>query len=140
MLTPQEIAAKWRRNTSASGESYKQGVMAVQEAPTAKAAAAQDKYLAGVQDAVDSGKYRDGLMAVSLQAWQQAAVQTGAARLASGVAKGESKFSGFIAEFAPFQQQLTSRVRGMPSTTVEEREARMLAQVRGTRQFRRTRR
>lgn len=140
MLSPQEIQAKWSRNTRGATESYKQGVMAVTESPTAKAAAAQDRYVAGVQAAVDSGKYRDGLMAVSLTDWQQAAATTGASRLASGVAKGESKVAAFWGEFGPFLSQVTQRTKAMPNVTVEDREARMLAQSRAVSRFRRTRR
>ena len=137
-LTPNEILAKWKRNAANSVDSYKAGVMAVQESPTEQAAAKADDYLKGVRESIESGKWQSGLRAITLDAWKQAAVGVGAERLATGVKKGERKMATFLQEFIPFQRDLQRQVRSMPKSTVEEREARMLAMARGTRRFVRT--
>ena len=108
------------------------------ENPAARAIAAIPKYEAGVRAAVESGKLQRGLSRVTLQSWQQSASTVGAARLQSGVQKGEAKMASFLTQFIPFQQSVASAVRAMPSLTETDRENRMLEQVRRTRQFRRT--
>lgn len=138
MLQVQDILSKWKSNTAGATTAYKAGVMSVTENPAQKAIAAIPKYVAGVQAAVDSGKLQRGLGRVTLQSWQQAAATTGASRLASGVQKGEAKMNAFLSQFIPFQQSVTQAVRAMPSTTPEDREQRMLEQVRRTRRFQRT--
>lgn len=137
-MSAPEVLAKWKAATSSAGNAYKAGVMAVTENPAAKAIQAIPKYQAGIQAAIDSGKLQRGLQRVTLQSWQQAAATTGATRLASGVQKGEQKMASFLQQFLPFQAAVTASVRSMPSTTPEEREARMLEQVRRTRTFQRT--
>lgn len=140
-MTVSEIQAKWKRNTQTSGPSYVAGIRGVTESPMEKAAQAQDKYLANVTQAVQDGRYAEGLRSVSLQSWKDAAETVGAPRLQTGVAKGEAKMAAFLAEFIPQQQAITRQVRAMPSTTEADREERMLAQVRATRalKFRRKR-
>lgn len=137
-LSVQDILNRWKTRTAASTNEYKAGVMAVTENPAQKAIQAIPKYQAGVQAAIDSGKLQRGLSRVTLQSWQQAAATTGAARLATGVQKGETKMNNFLTQFIPFQANVTASVRAMPSTTPEDREARMLEQVRRTRKFVRT--
>jgi hypothetical protein len=137
-LSVQDVLQKWKTNTGGATNAYKAGVMAVTTNPAQLAAQAVDKYVAGVQEAIQSGKYQRGLGRVTLQSWQQAAINVGAGRLASGVQKGEQKMNGFLTQFLPFQQAVTASVRAMPSTTPEDREQRMLEQVRRTRKFQRT--
>lgn len=137
-LSIQDVLNKWKTNTSGATNAYKAGVMAVTENPAQKAAQAVDKYVAGIQEAIQTGKYQRGLGRVTLQSWQQAAVNVGAGRLGSGVQKGEQKMNSFLTQFLPFQQAVTQSVRAMPSLTPEDREQRMLEQVRRTRKFVRT--
>ena len=125
---------KWKRNTSAAGPSYTAGVMAVTEAPGAKAAAAVDKYEAGVRKAIDEGTFAENSRKVSLQSWQQSASE-GASRLASGVKKGEGKMQKFLGEFLPFAQQVSDQIQSMPSTTESDRDQRMLENARKLRGF-----
>ena len=54
--TPAQIAQKWARDLAASTETIRQGVEAVSESPTSKAAARSAAYLRGVQQSVADGK------------------------------------------------------------------------------------
>ena len=91
MPTAAAAAAKWKRNTAGAVEDYKAGVDSVTEAPGEAAAAAADRYAAGVADAVESGRFAARSRGVSLAEWKGAAKEKGAQRLASGAAAAEQK-------------------------------------------------
>lgn len=105
MITAQQATQKWLNSMGRASDAYKNGVMAVTESPTAKAAAASDRYISGVQRAVESGKFQNSLQRVTLQSWQQSASNKGAARLASGAAAAQDKFQQQMGKLLPFIQQ-----------------------------------
>jgi hypothetical protein len=123
------IASNWAQAMSGAGAKYSAGIQRVTESPMAKAAANVQGYLQGIQDAVASGKWVAGLNRVPLQAWKDAATQTGAQRLASGAAKAKPKVLAFLQAFLPVLQANVNQVRGMPNATYEERKARALAMM-----------
>lgn len=136
MTTVQNAVAKWMRNTGAAAESVKAGVMAVTESPTAKAAQQADRYVAGVQQAVSSGKWQAGLNSVTLQSWQQSVITKGIPRMTQGVAAAQQKVTNFMNQFLPFVQQAAQEVRAMPKGGVENGVARASAMIRKLAQFR----
>lgn len=136
--SPQDAVKKWSQNLSNARPAIEAGVRAVTVAPTQSAANKVDKYQAGVQRAVESGKYQRGLQAVTLQQWQQAMINKGVSRLQNGVKEGESKVLAFMTEFLPYAQRVSDTVRAMPDTTEADREQRMLTNVRELRKFQRT--
>ena len=127
-----QVLADWEAKTKASGAKYVAGVRACTVNPGELAAAAQDKYAAGVQDEVSSGRYAEGCRSVSPAQWKDACEKTGSARISTGVDKGKAKMAAFLAEFLPQQEAITQEVRAMPSTTLEDRLQRMVAQARKT--------
>lgn len=139
-LSTQAVLAKWARNagSTAAQENYRAGVQSVTEAPGTKAAAAVGKYKAGVERAVETGKFADNVGRVTLAEWK-ASAEMGAKRLADGVKKGEAKMGRFLTDFLPFVATVQAEVQGMPSTTESEREERMLRNVRALREYRRKR-
>jgi hypothetical protein len=139
MLTPQEVAKKWVQATQNSKAAVEAGVRAVTVSPTQKAAAKADKYLAGVQRAVDSRRFQNGLNRVTLQDWQNAMLTKGTQRIAGGVKEAEGKFTAFMSDFLPFVQSVQAAVKAMPDDTEQDRENRMLENVRRLRQFTRSR-
>lgn len=139
MATPtaQEAARRWAANLKNAKKSIEAGVMAVSVSPTELAAQKVDKYAAGVQAAVDSGRYQQGLRNVTLAQWQQAFLTKGIQRLDSGVSAAEPKMQSFLTEFLPFASSVSQAVRAMPDTTESERDQRMLEAVRMMRGFKR---
>jgi hypothetical protein len=103
MPTAAAAATKWSQNLGAAVNQYTAGVQAVTQAPGAAAAAAADRYVAGVQSNVT--KFVQNSQAVSLQAWQQAAVNKGAQRLASGATAAESKMANVFNSLFPYIAQ-----------------------------------
>lgn len=110
-MSPQQIADRWASGLAGSTEKIKAGVMAVQVSPTAKAADAIDRQVAGVQAAAASGKTRAALLAVPLQSWQQSFLNKGVARISTGATAAKPKFAGFMQQFLPV---LSSAVQALP--------------------------
>lgn len=108
MPTPQQAAANWSRGMSSSTEKWKQGVQAVQDSPTEKAANRADAYAAGVQRAVADGSYQRGLRAVSLQQWKNQTLTLGATRIAGGAAAAVPKMEAFMTNWLPFIGQVVA--------------------------------
>ena len=101
---PTDAAAKWAQNLGAAGTAYTAGVQAVQTAPGAAAAAASDRYLAGIQANVN--KFKANVGAVSLADWQNAAVTKGAPRLATGATAAQPKVANVLSQLFPYIDQV----------------------------------
>lgn len=119
------VAKKWQTNLSAATTSMTQGAQAVTEAPGIKAAAAVDRYQAGVQQAVADGTYAARVSAVSLPAWQQAFIKKGVPRVAQGAAESLPKMESFVAFAAPTWERTRSETAAMAQGGGEAARARM---------------
>lgn len=131
-------AQNWVSAMQNARQKYVNGVNAVQQSPMAAAAQNVNGYLNGVQSAVSSGKYQRGLMRVSLQDWQQAAVNLGAARLGAGATQAQPKMQAFMTQFLPFLASNVAKVKAMPKDTLEARIARSVAMQQLNAQFKRS--
>src|SRR5262245_8881333 len=96
---PAAGAQKWANRLGAATDAVQKGVQAVQTSPTATAAQHQDAYVAGVQRAAQTGKWARGLNRVNLQQWQQATLQKGIPRIASGAQAAVPKMTAFNQQF-----------------------------------------
>ena len=135
-LTPQQIADKWSRNLSSAGESIKQGVDAVTESPTEKAARRVDAYVAGVQRAAANGKWQRGLRNVSIDDWKEAMRTKAVNRITSGAAIAKPKMEAFMSRFMPFVEAAKRELdQSMPRGSFEENKARMNAMIDKLHQF-----
>lgn len=133
--TPQQIADKWKRNTQGSGQAYREGVMAVTESPTAKAAAKADKMLANLTKAVQGGKWAAGLNSVSMQEWKDKTINKGLPRINAGVEASAPKFAKFAAQLNSHQDQIKAELESMPDLTLEDNLNRMLHNARKMAEF-----
>ena len=126
---------KWKKNMAASGEAMKAGILATTESPTQKAAAAQDKYAAGVNEAVSSGRYARNLQAVTLQDWQSAASTKGVTNMTNGVRSLTPRAQRGMQDQMAYAQTVSDQVQGMPNTTESDADQRMLAAVNAMRAY-----
>jgi hypothetical protein len=133
--TAQQVADKWARNMANAGQSYKDGVMAVREAPGVAAARAADRMKANIIDSIDSGRYAQRVSAVSLSTWQQKTANKGAARLTQGAAEAKQDVMEFQQRWLPIMQQASEQVKQMPKGTEADAVARMLVIYRAGKQF-----
>lgn len=127
------VAAKWRTNLSAATTSITTGVQAVTQSPGARAAASVDLWLARVQASRD--KWVRNTNAVSLASWQQAMIEKGIPRIASGASAAEPRMAGFMQQFLPYVEQGAVAVRAMPKGDVEQGIQRAAAMIRHNAQF-----
>jgi hypothetical protein len=126
-----DAAAKWAQNLGAAGTAYTAGVQAVQTAPGQQAAAASDRYIAGVQANV--GKFKANVGSVSLADWQNAAVNKGAPRLATGATAAQPKMATVLGQLFPYIEQVRN---SLPSRgDLEQNIARSAAFQRGMSKF-----
>jgi hypothetical protein len=139
MLDATSMTAKWAERTGSASaiQAYKDGVNRVTESPAAKAAAKLDKYLAGIQAALDSGKTRTALESSPLELYRNNAINIGAGRISSGVKKGTPKMMAFAAAFVPFLQSAQQANAALPDTTLDDRIAKSADMQRRLSQFKR---
>lgn len=127
MIDAQKFTDRWAAGMAAAGTKYKEGVQAVTEAPNAKAAQAESRYLAGTQEAVASGAYQRGNQAVTLEDWKNAAITKGAARLAGGAQAAVPKMRAAAGPLLAHIESGMSLLQSMPRGTFEENMQRSIA-------------
>lgn len=116
-------AAAWAQGMASAGSKVTAGVQAVQQAPGAAAARQQGLYTSQV--AANAGKWARKVSAVSLGDWQQATIEKGIPRLASGAQAAQPKMASFMGSFLPV---LSSAVASLPQRgTYEQNKARSAA-------------
>lgn len=123
-MSPQEIAAKWSRNLVNNKATIRAGIEGVTEAPTARAAAAVDKYAAGCQRAVQDGSFVAGCQRVTLQTWKDLTINKGLNNLDAGVRAAEPKVAIYQGKAAPYfkaASEAAKRVQGSGDAAAHEK-------------------
>jgi len=138
-LTPEQFQEKHARRLKGAIEDMRAGVERVTSSPTAAAASKKEKMRAGIQAAIDSGKWEQGLKRVTLDEWKSKMVDKGLGRVAAGIDAASDKVRAFAAELLPYQDKLSSDVSKMPDLTLEDNINRMTTFIRGMSKFKRTR-
>ena len=125
-LTVQQVVAKWSANGASSADAVRAGVNGVTESPMDKAAAAKDRWLAGIQKAAQSGKWENRLRAVTLAQWKEAMVQKGIPNMTTAYNSDlvKRKFSTFMTTWLPFARDIGKQARAMPRGTIQQSIAR----------------
>lgn len=134
-LDPAMVAAKWAQNLGAATQAIRNGVQAVTTSPTSMAAAAVATWQARVADPRSGQKFVRNLNRVTLQDWQNAMLQKGIPRIATGAQAAIPKFTAFLTQFLPFELNIAQQVRQMPKATLDDRINRAAAQIRGNAGF-----
>lgn len=134
--SPAAATAKWVEKLSATGPEMEAGVMAVTEAPGVAAARERQKWAQRVRES--EAKWATNVQRVSLADWQKSMKEIGIQRVASGAQAKQGKMLAFATEFYPFLEQVRSRIKAMPSTTPQQRIARMVANAEAIKGFKRS--
>lgn len=130
-LTPDQIAQKWATNLAGATETIKAGIQAVSVAPGQAAARQAQAYINGVQAAQQ--KWQRNVSSVSLAEWQQATIDKGVGRIATGAQAAQPKMQSFLVKLLPYQQNLKGSLPARGG--LEANIARMDAWVRGMAKF-----
>lgn len=128
-LTPQEFSEKHARRLTAATQDIAAGVERVTESPGRAAAAKADKWAAGVQKAISSGKWQKRVGSVTLDQWKSKMQEVGISRIASGVEANKDKTERFAAEFLPHLDAGVAKVKRMSDNTLEGRIQRAVAMM-----------
>lgn len=136
-VDPSQAAEKWGRRLSGATEDIRRGVNAVTEAPTAQAAEKAEKMRAGINAAIDSGKWQRGLRRIDLPTWQRMTLEKGLGRIAAGVSGAQPKMREFFAEVLPYISGVQSELESMPDVTLEDSISRMTHYIRRMAEFQR---
>lgn len=137
--SPQAVAEKWAKNLGGSIESIRQGVNAVTESPTHRAARNVAAYLANIQQAVADGTFEAALMAVDVGTWKRLMLEKGVNRIASGATSATPKMQAFMSEFLPFVDEGVRSLESMPRGGLEQNINRAIAMMRHNAGFKRRR-
>ena len=138
-MNPSTIAQKWANRMAGAGEAMKNGVQAVTVAPTEQAAAAKERWIAGIQKAATEGKFEQGLRRVSLEDWKRAMVDKGVSNMTNGARNSVGKVQAFLSEFLPYADTVSATVAALPKGTVEDSINRAATAIRMLSNFKRSR-
>jgi molecular chaperone GrpE (heat shock protein) len=135
--TAAEVQQKWLTNLSNATAEMTAGVARVTVAPGQAAASKKQKWINALMDTTIQDKWARNVQSVTLQQWQAAMNNYGINRVSQGAQAKAAKFQAAMASLLPFIDQLAATVNAMPDNTPADREARMLAMVRGMRTYQR---
>lgn len=124
-----DMQKKMLNGVTSGAATYAAGVQAVKSNPLAKAAAAVDKYQAGTQKAVTDGTFVAGCNSVTLQSWQQAASGKGKTNYSNAAPQAAANWGQYMQKAQTTIQSNSDAIQAMPSTTDQDNDQRMLANV-----------
>ena len=137
-LTAVEFQEKHARRLSASVEDVRKGIDRVTVNPCELAAAKQEKMLANLTASVNDGRWKAGLMRVSLEQWKDKAKNVGVGRIPAGINAAKAKVIAFAEQLLPHIDAGTAKLKTMPDITLEDNIARMTTMCRHMAEFKRT--
>lgn len=111
---------KWGQRLNASGQFIQSGVNGVQTAPGVAAAAAQDRMLTNLTQAVTSGIWARNVSGVSLQAWKDAMVNKGIPRISQGVTAAQKNKTQVITQLLSAVDSASAAARAIPKGSIDQ--------------------
>ena len=128
---PKRWADKQLARVRVSLPEYKAGVEAPARNPIEEAIKKNAKRIANLQKSLREKTWEKTMAKLSLEDWKKPTLELGAERFIRGVEAKEGKIRAFIDRFQPLLSTHVSAVEAMPDVSDAEREARMLANLRG---------
>ena len=119
-LTADKISDKWGRRMKGAVTDIQAGIDGVTESPTEKAAAKQEKMLTNLTEAVNNGKWADGLRKVSLSDWKTKTKEKVGTRLAQGVDQAMPKRKAFDTYLVSQLNAVLPEISAMPDMTIDD--------------------
>ena len=128
-----DVAQKWATNLSNATTSITNGVNAVSTAPGQLAAAQANKWITRLQ--ASQAKWARNVSAVSLADWKNAMINKGIPRIATGAQAAQPKFQAFMTQFLTYLDAGKGSIDAMPTDTLAQASAKMVAQMNYNAQF-----
>jgi len=129
--TLQQVVDKWFTNTQGSSNTYKQRIADTQVNPMALAAAQADVAKRNYAAAIDSGRWAEALNSTPVAVWKDAAMTTGAQRLAALGQAAKNKYTKRMQVLLPAIYSLADQVRTMEKGSIQASLARSNAMILG---------
>lgn len=126
----QDVVSRWKKGMTGSVAKIKERINGLTTNPMLAAAAQKDKYVTGVMEAAESGRWEDGLRSVDFNSWKQKTAEVGTQRIAAGVEAATSKMTNFLTQLLPYTDQVSKSVQAMPSGNLEDNIQRAVAAMR----------
>jgi hypothetical protein len=105
--------------------------------PMERAANAQDKYIAGIQRAVQSGKWQAGLRSGALESWKSATIEKGIPRYGQGLEQARAKITAMAGPLLAHVDAGVAAVDRMPTASLDQAVAKSAAFIRHMAAFKR---
>lgn len=119
-VTAQQWLEKWGQRLNGSQQFITNGVNALTEAPGVKAAAAQDRMLTNLTNAITSGLWAKQVSGVSLTQWKAAMTNKGIPRIAQGVTAAQSNKVNVITALLTAVDQAAAAAHAQPKGSLEQ--------------------
>ena len=111
MKTAQQAAQNWSGASGRAQTAWTQGITSTQKDQAQLAAAAQPRYLQGVQDAVANNRFANGVLRRGTQYWKTQS-EAKAGNYATGYTAGANNFQAAITKILAAEQGI---VAGLPA-------------------------
>ena len=107
MKTAAQALARWQAQAGAAAQAWNEGIQSSQKDQAALAAAAQPRYLAGVQDAVANNRFANGVTRRGTGYWKSQSTKK-SANYSVGYTAGADNFSSAIGKVINAEANLVS--------------------------------
>ncbi len=124
---PAAVSNKWLKNLSQATTAITDGVQGVTVAPGISAAKQKQRWLNRIMESAD--KWATNVAGVSLSAWQDAMVNLGIPRIASGAQQKQGKYTAFAQQFLPYLESGATKINNMPKNSLSDSIAKATAQI-----------
>jgi len=105
-------AEKFQRRASQAGQDFEDGVSQVSDSDQAQATLdAADNWTQGVQDAINEGRFQDGVQD-SPKSWQEQTLGNGSTRFTQGASEAGDIWRSSFSEFSDTLEGLNLQPRG----------------------------
>lgn len=136
LISPQEWVEKQQQGVTSVGQSrYVAGVNNPKKDPIEAGIAAQPAYDAAMSNPQIRARRVRGLARTNLAEWTAAATNKGANRYVEGATASREKLTRGVQRYHGFLQQHVATLDNMPAATPQDRERKMVENLRGLRGF-----
>lgn len=135
VITEEKWAEKQMVRTLAAAEEWEANTLAPRRDPVAAAIAANGKRKANLEESEKKGKWLKSMNNVDMSARQETIKAVGASGFKRGIEARATKIKNKIKVLRPLIVANKETIAAMPDTTPENREARMIANLRNMRKI-----
>ena len=126
-----DTAKRMVDGAASAGQRFVDGALAPRRDPIEAAKKSVARYNTNTQKAIAEGRFLKGLQGVDVEAMCNTIRQIGASAYVQGIQARQGKIETKLAKMAPLMEAHLRTIDAMPASTDQEREARVIANIRG---------